>query len=169
MDIVNLICSKRDGRELTGSEIDWVIDSYVAGTVADEQVAAFLMAVFFRGLSVAELSRWTAAIIASGERMDLSGLSRPTVDKHSTGGVGDKVSLILAPLVAACGAAVPQLSGRGLGHTGHLRGRCRPCPGGSQALRTSRRDRDRGVDPAHRRVDHVQEDRRGDPVARLGR
>jgi len=137
MDIVNLICSKRDGRELTGSEIDWVIDSYVAGTVADEQVAAFLMAVFFRGLSVAELSRWTAAIIASGERMDLSGLSRPTVDKHSTGGVGDKVSLILAPLVAACGAAVPQLSGRGLGHTGGTLDKLESIPGWRSELSNS--------------------------------
>ncbi|MGA3351895.1 MAG: thymidine phosphorylase [Acidimicrobiales bacterium] len=118
MDIVNLICAKRDGHELNNAEIDWIMDSYVRGTVADEQVAALLMAVFWRGLSVRELSRWTSAIIASGERMDLSGLSRPTVDKHSTGGVGDKVSLILVPLVAACGAAVPQLSGRGLGHTG---------------------------------------------------
>jgi thymidine phosphorylase len=118
MDIVNLICSKRDGHHLKDAEIDWIIDAYVRGTVADEQVAALLMAIFWRGLSDAELSRWTAAIIASGERMDLSGLSRPTVDKHSTGGVGDKVSLILVPLVAACGAAVPQLSGRGLGHTG---------------------------------------------------
>ncbi len=118
MDIVNLICSKRDGHQLKDSEIDWIIDAYVHGAVADEQVAALLMAIFWRGLSVKELSRWTAAIIASGETMDLSGLSRPTVDKHSTGGVGDKVSLILVPLVAACGAAVPQLSGRGLGHTG---------------------------------------------------
>ena len=118
MDIVNLICSKRDGHELKDAEIDWIIDSYVHSTIADEQVSALLMAIFWRGLSVSELSRWTAAIIASGDRMDLSGLSRPTVDKHSTGGVGDKVSLILAPLVAACGAAVPQLSGRGLGHTG---------------------------------------------------
>src|ERR1039458_9068114 len=97
MDIVNLICSKRDGHELKTAEIDWIIDSYVHATVADEQVAALLMAIFWRGLSVAELSEWTAAIISSGERMDLSGLSRPTVDKHSTGGVGDKVSLILAP------------------------------------------------------------------------
>ncbi len=129
MDMVNLICSKRDGRTLTDAEIDWVMDSYVAGTIADEQVAAFLMAVFWRGLSVAELSRWTAAIIASGERMDLSGLSRPTVDKHSTGGVGDKVSLILAPLVAACGAAVPQLSGRGLGHTGGTLDKLEAIPG----------------------------------------
>jgi thymidine phosphorylase len=118
MDIVNLICSKRDDHELNSAEIDWIIDAYVHGTVADEQVAALLMAIFWRGLSKAELSGWTAAIIASGERMDLSSLSRPTVDKHSTGGVGDKVSLILAPLVATCGAAVPQLSGRGLGHTG---------------------------------------------------
>ena len=129
MDMVNLICSKRDGRELTDAEIDWVIDAYVAGRVADEQVAALLMAIFWRGLSVAELSRWTAAIIASGERMDLAGLSRPTVDKHSTGGVGDKVSLILAPLVAACGAAVPQLSGRGLGHTGGTLDKLEAIPG----------------------------------------
>ena len=129
MDMVNLICSKRDGRELTDAEIDWVMDAYVAGRVADEQVAALLMAIFWRGLSVAELCRWTAAIIASGERMDLSGLSRPTVDKHSTGGVGDKVSLILAPLVATCGAAVPQLSGRGLGHTGGTLDKLEAIPG----------------------------------------
>ncbi len=137
MDMVNLICSKRDGRELADAEIDWVVDSYVAGTIADEQVAAFLMAVFWRGLSVAELSRWTAAIIASGERMDLSGLSRPTVDKHSTGGVGDKVSLILAPLVAACGAAVPQLSGRGLGHTGGTLDKLEAIPGWRSELSNS--------------------------------
>jgi thymidine phosphorylase len=137
MDMVNLICSKRDGRELTAAEIDWVINAYVAGTVADEQVAALLMAVFWRGLSVAELSRWTAAIIASGERMDLSGLSRPTVDKHSTGGVGDKVSLILAPLVAACGAAVPQLSGRGLGHTGGTLDKLEAIPGWRSELSNS--------------------------------
>jgi thymidine phosphorylase len=137
MDMVNLICSKRDGRELTAAEIDWVINAYVAGTIADEQVAALLMAVFWRGLSVAELSRWTAAIIASGERMDLSGLSRPTVDKHSTGGVGDKVSLILAPLVAACGAAVPQLSGRGLGHTGGTLDKLEAIPGWRSELSNS--------------------------------
>ncbi len=137
MDMVNLICSKRDGRTLSDAEIDWVMDSYVAGRIADEQVAAFLMAVFWRGLSVAELSRWTAAIIASGERMDLSGLSRPTVDKHSTGGVGDKVSLILAPLVAACGAAVPQLSGRGLGHTGGTLDKLESIPGWRSELSNS--------------------------------
>ncbi|MDA8291478.1 MAG: thymidine phosphorylase [Actinomycetota bacterium] len=117
-DVVDCIRDKRDGRALTAGQIDWVVRSYVAGTVADEQVAALLMAVYWRGMEPAELSRWTDAIIESGERVDLSGLSRPTVDKHSTGGVGDKVSLVLAPLVAACGAAVPQLSGRGLGHTG---------------------------------------------------
>ena len=137
MDMVNLICSKRDGHELTDAEIDWVIGAYVAGEVADEQVAALLMAIFWRGLSVAELSRWTAAIIASGARMDLSGLSRPTVDKHSTGGVGDKVSLILAPLVAACGAAVPQLSGRGLGHTGGTLDKLEAIPGWRSDLSTS--------------------------------
>jgi thymidine phosphorylase len=129
MDMVDLIISKRDGRPLSDEQIDWVIGAYVDDAVADEQVAALLMAVFWRGLSVAELSRWTSAIIASGERMDLSGLSRPTVDKHSTGGVGDKVSLILAPLVAACGAAVPQLSGRGLGHTGGTLDKLESIPG----------------------------------------
>ncbi|HLN05001.1 MAG TPA: thymidine phosphorylase [Acidimicrobiales bacterium] len=129
MEMVDLIRSKRDGHELTDDEIDWVIGAYVDDAVADEQVAALLMAIFWRGLSVAELSRWTSAIIASGERMDLSGLSRPTVDKHSTGGVGDKVSLILAPLVAACGAAVPQLSGRGLGHTGGTLDKLEAIPG----------------------------------------
>jgi thymidine phosphorylase len=115
---VDLIMDKRDGRELDGTQIDWLMRSYVAGRVADEQMAALLMAVFWRGMSRPELACWTEAMISSGERMDLSGLSRPTVDKHSTGGVGDKVSLVLVPLVAACGAAVPQLSGRGLGHTG---------------------------------------------------
>ncbi|HUY29417.1 MAG TPA: thymidine phosphorylase [Acidimicrobiales bacterium] len=118
LDAVDCIRDKRDGRALTGAQIDWVIREYVEGAVADEQVAALLMAVYWRGMDRAELSRWTDAIIASGERVELSGLSRPTVDKHSTGGVGDKISLVLAPLVAACGAAVPQLSGRGLGHTG---------------------------------------------------
>jgi thymidine phosphorylase len=117
-DAVDLIRTKRDGGELSDSQIDWVIGGYAAGDVPDEQMSALLMAICWRGLSSDELARWTAAMIASGERLDLSGLSRPTVDKHSTGGVGDKVSLVLAPLVAACGVAVPQLSGRGLGHTG---------------------------------------------------
>ena len=129
IDMVDVIRSKRDAHALSDAEIDWVIRAYVEGTVADEQVAALLMAIFWRGLSVAELSRWTSAIIGSGDRMDLKGLSRPTVDKHSTGGVGDKVSLILAPLVAACGGAVPQLSGRGLGHTGGTLDKLEAIPG----------------------------------------
>src|SRR6476659_8352186 len=116
--VVELITTKRDGGILGDAEIDWLIDAYVRGVVADEQMSALAMAVFFRGLEPAELKRWTAAMISSGERLDFSSLSRPTADKHSTGGVGDKITLPLAPLVAACGVAVPQLSGRGLGHTG---------------------------------------------------
>src|SRR6202012_174831 len=107
----------------------WLIGAYTRGEIADEQMSALLMAIFFRGLAPAELREWTAAMIASGERLDLSGVGRPTVDKHSTGGVGDKVSLILAPLVAACGAAVPQLSGRGLGHTGGTLDKLEAIPG----------------------------------------
>jgi thymidine phosphorylase len=117
-DTVELIRAKRDGAPLTEAQIRWLIDAYLRGEVADEQMSALLMAVYFRGLDQAELRAWTAAMVDSGERLDLSAAGRPTVDKHSTGGVGDKVSLILAPLVASCGAAVPQLSGRGLGHTG---------------------------------------------------
>ena len=115
---VEIIVAKRDGGTLSDAQIDWVIDAYTRGAVADEQMAALAMAVLLRGLTPAELERWTQAMIASGQRLDLSGVSRPTADKHSTGGVGDKITLPLAPLVAACGAAVPQLSGRGLGHTG---------------------------------------------------
>jgi thymidine phosphorylase len=126
---VDLIRAKRDGRELTGAEVRWLIGGYVRGEVAEEQMAALAMAVFFRGLSPGELRTWTAEMVASGERMDLRGVGRPTVDKHSTGGVGDKVSLILAPLVAACGAAVPQLSGRGLGHTGGTLDKLESIPG----------------------------------------
>ena len=92
-----------------------MIDAYTRGAVPDEQMSALLMAVFFRGMSADELAVWTQAMIDSGERKDLSSLGRPTADKHSTGGVGDKITLPLAPLVAACGVAVPQLSGRGLG------------------------------------------------------
>src|ERR1700727_994548 len=117
-DAVDLIVTKRDGAALADADIGWLIDAYTRGAVADEQMSALLMAIVFRGLDPAELRAWTAAMVNSGERLDLSGVSAPTVDKHSTGGVGDKVSLILAPLVASCGAAVPQLSGRGLGHTG---------------------------------------------------
>jgi thymidine phosphorylase len=118
MNAVDVIRAKRDGGTLTDEQIRWFVAAYTAGEVADEQASALLMAIFWRGFEPGELATWTAAMIESGERLDLSAVTRPTVDKHSTGGVGDKVSLILVPLVAACGAAVPQLSGRGLGHTG---------------------------------------------------
>jgi len=128
-DVVELICAKRDREPLGDEDIAWLLDAYVRGEVADEQMSALLMAILLNGLSARELAAWTAAMIESGERLDLSGLSQPTVDKHSTGGVGDKVSLILAPLVAACGAAVPQLSGRGLGHTGGTLDKLESIPG----------------------------------------
>jgi thymidine phosphorylase len=133
-DAVDLIRAKRDGRALSDDEIRWLIDAYTLGAVADEQMSALLMAVYFRGLSPAELRAWTAAMVSSGERLDLGAVSAPTVDKHSTGGVGDKVSLILAPLVASCGAAVPQLSGRGLGHTGGTLDKLESIPGWRAAL-----------------------------------
>jgi len=128
-DMVDLIRAKRDGRELTGSEIEWLVRSYVAGEVPEEQVAAWLMAVYFQGMSRAELTQLATAMVASGEVLDLSGLGRPTVDKHSTGGVGDKVSLVLVPLLASLGAAVPQVSGRGLGHTGGTLDKLESVPG----------------------------------------
>jgi thymidine phosphorylase len=115
---VEVIRTKRDGHQLSDEQIDWVVDGYTRGLVAEEQMAALAMAILLRGMSPGEIARWTAAMIASGERLDLSTVERPTVDKHSTGGVGDKITLPLTPLVAACGAAVPQLSGRGLGHSG---------------------------------------------------
>src|SRR5882757_9226116 len=118
MDAVSVIRTKRDRGELSDEQIDWVIYAYTRGEVADYQMAALNMAILLNGMDRREIARWTAAMIASGERMDFSSLSRPTADKHSTGGVGDKITLPLAPLVAACGVAVPQLSGRGLGHTG---------------------------------------------------
>ncbi|HEX6577236.1 MAG TPA: thymidine phosphorylase [Jiangellaceae bacterium] len=117
-DAVDVIRTKRDGAELSDQQIDWVIDAYTRGAVADEQMSALAMAILLRGMTRREVARWTAAMVASGSRMDWSELQRPTTDKHSTGGVGDKITLPLAPTVAACGAAVPQLSGRGLGHTG---------------------------------------------------
>ncbi|MGO4255767.1 thymidine phosphorylase [Marmoricola sp. RAF53] len=128
-DAVEVVVAKRDGGTLSDSQIDWVIDAYTRGVVRDEQMSALAMAVLLNGMSRHEISRWTAAMIASGETMDLSGLSRPTSDKHSTGGVGDKVTLPLAPLVAACGVAVPQLSGRGLGHTGGTLDKLESIPG----------------------------------------
>ena len=115
---VEIISAKRDKFELTDDQIDWTVAAYTRGVIADEQMSALLMAILLNGMNNREISRWTQAMINSGERMNWSMLDRPTVDKHSTGGVGDKITLPLAPLVAACGAAVPQLSGRGLGHTG---------------------------------------------------
>ncbi|MBA0045641.1 thymidine phosphorylase [Mycobacterium sp. NPDC050853] len=117
-DMPSVIATKRDGGELSAGAIDWLIGEYTRGDIGEEQVAALLMAIYLRGMNTDETTAWTAAILASGERLNLSGLTRPTVDKHSTGGVGDKISLPLVAVVAACGAAVPQLSGRGLGHTG---------------------------------------------------
>jgi thymidine phosphorylase len=128
-DMVDLVRAKRDGRELTGDEIGWLVDAYVAGEVPDEQVSAWLMAIYFRGMSPSELAQLARAMVGSGDVLDLSGLSRPTVDKHSTGGVGDKVSLVLAPLLASLGAAVPQMSGRGLGHTGGTLDKLESVPG----------------------------------------
>lgn len=126
---VELIAAKRDGAPLSDDAITWLLAAYARGEVADEQMSSLLMAIFFNGLAPQELRTWTDQMIASGERLDLRGLSRPTVDKHSTGGVGDKISLILAPLVAACGACVPQLSGRGLGHTGGTLDKLESIPG----------------------------------------
>lgn len=128
-DAVDVIRTKRDGGELSDAQVDWVIDAYTRGQVADEQMSALAMAVLLRGMSRREIARWTDAMIRSGDRMDFSGLSRRTVDKHSTGGVGDKITLPLAPLVASCGLAVPQLSGRGLGHTGGTLDKLESIPG----------------------------------------
>ena len=133
-DAVEVIIAKRDGAELSDSQIDWVLDAYTRGEVADEQMSALAMAILLNGMNRREIARWTDAMIASGERMDFSGLSRPTADKHSTGGVGDKITLPLAPLVAACGVAVPQLSGRGLGHTGGTLDKLESIPGWQASL-----------------------------------
>jgi len=129
VDVVDVIRAKRDGRRLSDGQIEYFIRSYTDGSVADYQAAALLMAIVWRGMEPDELAKWTAEMLASGERMDLSSLSAPTVDKHSTGGVGDKVSLPLAPIVAACGAADPMLSGRGLGHTGGTLDKLEAIPG----------------------------------------
>lgn len=129
-----VIAAKRDHHALSDPQIDWIIDAYTRGAVADEQMSALLMAILLNGMDLREISRWTDAMINSGERMNWSALSRPTVDKHSTGGVGDKITLPLAPLVAACGAAVPQLSGRGLGHTGGTLDKLESIPGWRASL-----------------------------------
>ncbi|MEV5823519.1 thymidine phosphorylase [Micromonospora haikouensis] len=133
---VDVIRAKRDGGVLGDAQIDWVVDAYTKGLVADEQMSALAMAILLRGMTAPEIARWTAAMIASGERLDLSAVDRPTVDKHSTGGVGDKITLPLTPLVAACGGAVPQLSGRGLGHTGGTLDKLESIPGWRAALST---------------------------------
>ena len=117
-DAPTVIRTKRDGGRLPDAAIDWVIDAYTKGRVADEQMSALLMAIVWRGMDRGEIARWTAAMLASGERLDFSDLPLRTVDKHSTGGVGDKITIPLVPVVVACGAAVPHASGRGLGHTG---------------------------------------------------
>jgi thymidine phosphorylase len=126
---VDVIAVKRDRGRIPDEQIDWVIDAYTRGVVADEQMSALAMAILLNGMEPDELARWTAAMIGSGETLDLSSVPRPTTDKHSTGGVGDKITLPLAPLVAACGAAVPQLSGRGLGHTGGTLDKLESIPG----------------------------------------
>ncbi len=131
---VEIIAAKRDRHQLTDSQIDWTIDAYTRGAIADEQMSALLMAILLNGMNTREISRWTNAMINSGERMDWSSLDRPTTDKHSTGGVGDKITLPLAPLVAACGGAVPQLSGRGLGHTGGTLDKLESIPGWRASL-----------------------------------
>ena len=136
-DAVEIIGAKRDKKELTDPQIDWVIDAYTKGVVADEQMSALLMAILLNGMNSREISRWTNAMINSGERMEWSALDRKTVDKHSTGGVGDKITLPLAPLVAACGGAVPQLSGRGLGHTGGTLDKLESIPGWRASLSNS--------------------------------
>jgi thymidine phosphorylase len=133
-DAPTVIRTKRDGGRLSDAAIDWVIGAYTRGLVADEQMSALLMAIFWRGMDGGELARWTAAMLASGDRLDFRDLPLPTVDKHSTGGVGDKITLPLVPLVAACGAAVPQASGRGLGHTGGTLDKLEAIAGFSGAL-----------------------------------
>ncbi|HEY3681579.1 MAG TPA: thymidine phosphorylase [Streptosporangiaceae bacterium] len=134
MDAIEVIRAKRDGGELTSEQIAWVVDAYTGGRVAEEQMSALAMAVYLRGMSRREVAEWTDAMIASGDRMDFADLPRPTTDKHSTGGVGDKITLPLSPAVAACGAIVPQLSGRGLGHTGGTLDKLESIPGWRASL-----------------------------------
>ncbi|AUH40999.1 thymidine phosphorylase [Streptomyces sp. CMB-StM0423] len=134
MDAISVIRAKRDRERLSDEQIDWVVAAYTRGEVADEQMSALAMAILLNGMDRDEIARWTAAMIASGERMDFTALPRPTADKHSTGGIGDKITLPLAPLVAACGAAVPQLSGRGLGHTGGTLDKLESVPGWRASL-----------------------------------
>jgi len=136
VDVIDVIRTKRDGGRLSDEQIRWFIDSYTNERIAAEQAAALLMAIVWRGMEPDELNVWTDAMLSSGERLDLSSIGLPTADKHSTGGVGDKVSLILAPMVAACGVAVPMLSGRGLGHTGGTLDKLEAIPGWRADLST---------------------------------
>lgn len=129
MDVIDVIRTKRDGGRLSDEQIRWFIDSYTHDRVAPEQASALLMTIVWRGMEPDELNVWTDAMLSSGERLDLSSIPLPTADKHSTGGVGDKVSLVLAPMVAACGVADPMLSGRGLGHTGGTLDKLEAIPG----------------------------------------
>ncbi len=133
-DATELIRLKRGGGQFSSEQISWLINGYTDGKIAEEQMSALAMAIYFQGMDDTELGLWTAAMIATGERLDFSSLSRPTADKHSTGGVGDKITLPLAPLVAACGVAVPQLSGRGLGHTGGTLDKLESIPGWRASL-----------------------------------
>ena len=137
-DAVDVIRTKRDKGELSQDQIDWVIDAYTRGVVADEQMSALAMAIFLNGMNRPEIAQWTQAMINSGETMSFSSLSRPTADKHSTGGVGDKITLPLAPLVASFGVSVPQLSGRGLGHTGGTLDKLESIPGWQANLSNDR-------------------------------
>ena len=133
-DAITVIRAKRDGQRISDDDIRWLFAAYASGEVADEQMSALLMAIYFNGLDTAELRAWTGAMVDSGLLLDLGAMRLRAVDKHSTGGVGDKVSLILAPLMASCGAAVPQLSGRGLGHTGGTLDKLESIPGWRSAL-----------------------------------
>ncbi len=132
--MVELISRKRDGEELTDRELAWIISEYTADTIPDYQLSAFLMAVLFRGMSATELAAWTEAMLHSGDVLDLASVAKPKVDKHSTGGVGDKISIPLAPIVASCDVAVPMMSGRGLGHTGGTLDKLESIPGFSTQI-----------------------------------
>ena len=132
-DAVDIIRVKRDGGVLTPDQIDWTIDAYTKGVIKDEQMAALAMAIFLRGMDRGEIARWTDAMIRSGARMDFSGIGKPTADKHSTGGVGDKITLPLAPLVACFGVAVPQLSAEAWGTRAAPSTSSRRSPGGARS------------------------------------
>jgi pyrimidine-nucleoside phosphorylase len=138
MNAVDLIQRKRDRLLLTEDEIEWLIRSYTDGTLTDYQMSALAMAVFLNGLAPTELTAWTGAMLHSGEVLDFSDIAGPKVDKHSTGGVGDKVSIPLAPMVAACGVAIPMMSGRGLGHTGGTLDKLESIPGFTTSLDPAR-------------------------------